>query len=85
MSDRRAKKDKKEHSKKEQKRTKKILMLDNGDEVPVKNMSIENTECFEIDEIDIDKIRVSIKYLYKKEHVHTKIMYLMKIMVNIFH
>ena len=29
---------------------------------------MENTECFEIDEIDIDKIRVSDKKLHKKQH-----------------
>ena len=62
MSDKRAKKDKKEHSKKEQKRKKKILMLDTGDEVSAKNTYMKNTKYFEIDEIDIDKIRVSNKY-----------------------
>ena len=29
---------------------------------------MEDTECFEIDEIDVDKIRVSSKKLYNKEH-----------------
>ena len=29
---------------------------------------MEDTECFEIDEIDVDKIRVSNKKLYNKEH-----------------
>ena len=29
---------------------------------------MENTECFEIDEIDIDKIKVSNRSLHKKQH-----------------
>ena len=70
MSDRKTKKDKKQHSKKEKKRTKEIPMLnlDNGDKVPAKNTYMENTELCKIDEIDIGKIRVSDKYSYKKPH-----------------
>ena len=45
-----------------------MLELDNGDQVSVKNTYMENSDFLEIDEIDIDKVRVSKKYLYKKEH-----------------
>ena len=74
MSDRRTKKDKKEHSKKEQKRRKKALMLklDNGVEIPARTTYMENAKYFEIDEIDIDKIRISNKYSYIKENVSNK-------------
>ena len=68
MSNRRTKKDKKEHSKKEQKRTKKTIMLDNEDKVLAVTTYMENTNLFEIDEIDIDKIGVSKKYLHEKEY-----------------
>ena len=44
------------------------LELDNGDEILAKTTYVEDTECFEIDEIDVDKIRVSNKKLYNKEH-----------------
>ena len=45
-----------------------MLDLDNGEQVSAKNTYMEGTDVFEIDEIDIDKIRVSKKYSYKKEH-----------------
>ena len=60
----------KKNTAKKNKVTKKTFMLelDNGDQVSAKNMYMENTDPFEVDEIDIDKIRVSKKYSYKKEH-----------------
>ena len=45
-----------------------MLKLDNGDEVSVKTIYMDDTKLFGIDEIHIDKIRVSNKYLYRKEH-----------------
>ena len=59
MSDKRTKKNKKEHRKKQHNEKKKTLTLklDNGYEIPAKTTYMENTECFEIDEIDIDKIK----------------------------
>ena len=44
------------------------LKLDNGVKIPAKTTYIENNKCFEIDKIDIDKIRVSESRLYNKEH-----------------
>ena len=49
-----------------------MLEPDNGDQVSVKNTYMGNTYLFEIDEVDINKIRVSKKYLYKKEHESNK-------------
>ena len=71
MSDKRAKKDKKEHSKKEQKNVRKIpqLKLDNGVEIPARMAYMkDNFKCFKINEIEINKIRVSGKKLYSKKH-----------------
>ena len=45
-----------------------MIELDNGDQVSAKNTYMEITDLFEVDEIDIDKIRISKKYSYKKEH-----------------
>ena len=42
--------------------------LDNGDAVPVKTTYVKNTKVFGIDEIDIDKIRVSNKHSCIKKH-----------------
>ena len=50
-----------------------------------KTTYMENTKCFEIDEIDIDKIRVSDKSLYQKQINHTNIMYSINITVDTFH
>ena len=44
------------------------LRLDNDAEIPVKYTCIKDVECFRINDIDIDKIRVSDKKLYNKEH-----------------
>ena len=71
MSNKRAKKDKKEHSKKEQKNVRKIpqLKLDNGVEIPARMAYMkDNFKCFKINEIEINKIRVSGKKLYSKKH-----------------
>ena len=45
-----------------------MLKLDNGDEIPAKTAYIKSTKYFKIDNIDIDKIKVSDKNLYNKEH-----------------
>ena len=44
-----------------------MLEFDGGDKVLAKTTYMENTKCFDTDEIDIDKRRVSDKYFYKKE------------------
>ena len=45
-----------------------ILKLNNGVEIPAKNMYKEDLKLFNINDIDIDKIRVSDKKLYDKKH-----------------
>ena len=60
-----------------------MLNLDNGDEVDAKTTYMKNTKVFEIDKIEIDKIRVSNKYSYEKTN-HAKIMYFMSITMSIF-
>ena len=60
MSYKRVKKDKKECSKKTKKTF--TLVFDNGEEIHKNNICMDSDECFEIDEIDIDKIRVSKKH-----------------------
>ena len=45
------------------------LKLDNGDEILAKTAYMkDNTKCFKTNYIDIDKIRISEKKLYRKEH-----------------
>ena len=63
-------KDQKKNTKKTTKKYQKIptLKLDNGDEIPSKTTYMKDTECFEINDMDIDKTRVSDKRLYSKQH-----------------
>ena len=52
-------------------RTKKIpmLKLDNKDKIPARiAYTKDNKKCFGIDEIDINKIRISERSLYSKQH-----------------
>ena len=44
-----------------------MLQLDNGLKIPAKTTYMENIKYFEIDEINVDKKRVSNKYVYIKE------------------
>ena len=44
------------------------LKLNNGVEIPAKNIYKEDLKLFNINHIDIDKIRVSDKKLYDKKH-----------------
>ena len=69
LSDKRIKKNTSKNSKKAPK-GKKIptLKLDNGNEIPAKTTYMKDTECFEINDIDVDKIIVSDKRLYSKRH-----------------
>ena len=69
MCDKRTKKNTAKNSKKPSK-NKKIpaLKLDNEDEIPAKTTYMKDTECFEINDIGIDKIRLSDKRLYSKQH-----------------
>ena len=64
MSNKTTKNNKKEHSKKTKKTF--MLMFDNEKEIHKRDIRMDSDECFEIDEIDIDKIRVSMEYPYGK-------------------
>ena len=44
------------------------VRLNNGVEISAKNIYKEDSRVFKINDIDIDKIRVSDKKLYNKEH-----------------
>ena len=70
MSDKRTKKTQQKIKKKKASKNRKTptLKLDNRDEIPAKTTYMENTECFDIDKIDIDKIRVPDKRLHSKQH-----------------
>ena len=71
MSDRRSKKNAPKNNKnKNASKNKKIptLRLDNDDVIPAKTTYIKDTECFRVNDIDNNKIRVSDKKLYNKEH-----------------
>ena len=69
MSDKRTKKSTTKNNKKASKNRKiPTLKLDNWGETPAKTTYIKDTERFKISDIDINKIRVSDKKLYSKEH-----------------
>ena len=69
MSDKRSKKvTTKNNNKASKSRKIPTLRIDNDDEILAKTKYIKDTECFEINDIDINKIRVSDKKLYNKEH-----------------
>ena len=50
------------------------LRLDNDAEIPAKTKDIKDVECFKIKDIDINKIKVSDKKLYKKNIINISIM-----------
>ena len=66
ISNRTTRENKKEHSKNKNKKAV-MLQLDNGLKIPAKTTYMENIKYFEIDEINVDKKRVSNKYVYIKE------------------
>ena len=71
MSDKRSKKNttkNNKNSKASKNRKIPALRLDNDAEIPAKITYIKDTECFKINDIDINKMRVSDKKLYNKEH-----------------
>ena len=72
MSDKRSKrnttKNDKNNKKGSKNRTFRTLRLENNAEILAKTTYIKDTKCFKINDIDIDKIRVSDKKLYHKEH-----------------
>ena len=70
MSDKRSKKNTTKNNKKTLKNIKILtLRLDNGNEIPAKiAYTKDDTKYFKVSDIDINKIRVSGKKLYKKEH-----------------
>ena len=46
-----------------------MLKLDNNDKIPARNVyAKDNEKCFGIDEIDINKIRISERSLYSKQN-----------------
>ena len=46
-----------------------MLKLDNNDKIPARILYAEdNNDCFGTDDIDINKIRISEKSLYSKQH-----------------
>ena len=52
-------------------RAKKIpmLKLDNEKKIPAKNVYMkDNSKCFGISDIDINKVRISEKSLYSRQH-----------------
>ena len=66
-----ANKNKKKDTVKNTSRTKKIpmLKLDNNDKIAAKIVyTKDNSKCFRINDIDINKIRISEKCLYSKQH-----------------
>ena len=68
MSDKRSKKNTTKKQKKSKNRKSPSLKLNNGAEIPAKTAYIKDTKYVKINDIDIDKIRVSGKKLYNKEH-----------------
>ena len=65
MADKRVKKNNKKVLKNRKIST---LRLDNDAEIPAKTTYIKHNECFRINNTDIDKIRVSDKNPYNKQH-----------------
>ena len=49
-----------------------VIRLDNDVEITAKTTYIKDTECFEINDKEINKIRVSDKTLYNKQHNSNK-------------
>ena len=69
MTDKRSNKNTTKNNKKASKSRKiSTLRLDNDDEIPAKTTYIKDTECYKINDIDINKIRVSDKKLYNKKY-----------------
>ena len=72
MNDKRSKKNTTKSNKNNKKLSKNrkisTLRLDNDVEISAKTAYIKDMECFKINDIDINKIRISDKKLYSKEH-----------------
>ena len=68
MSDKTSKKKTTKNNKASKNRKISTLRLDNGVEIPAKTTSMNYTKCFRINYIYINKIRLSDKKLYNKEH-----------------
>ena len=68
MSDKRSKNNTTKNNKASKNRKILTLRLDSDDEIPEKTAYIKDTECFRINDTDINNIRVSNKKLYNKEH-----------------
>ena len=63
-----------------------MLKLDNGVEIPAKTGYMkDNTKCFKIDGIDINKIRVSKKSFTAKNIIHASIMCFMNMLMITFY
>ena len=68
MSDKRSKNNTTKNNKASKNRKILTLRLNSDDEIPEKTAYIKDTECFRINDVDINNIRVSDKKLYNKEH-----------------
>ena len=67
MSNKRGKK--KNTTKKEAKnKTINTLKLDNGDEIPAMTIFMKDSKCFNINDIDINKVRVSEAKVFMREN-----------------
>ena len=80
------KNEKKNTTKKMTKKEKTLMRrLDNGAKVPAKIVYVkDNSKCFIINEIDINKIRVSKKDFTAKNIIHTNIMCFMSMIMITF-
>ena len=80
------KNEKKNTTKKMTKKEKTLMLrLDNGAKVPAKIVYVkDNSKCFIINEIDINKIRVSKKDFTAKNIIHTNIMCFMSMIMITF-
>ena len=78
------KKEKKNTVKKEAKsNTASMLKLDNDVKIPAMTIFMKDPKYFDINDIDINKIRVSEAKLFTKKINHTSITYFMKMVANI--
>ena len=71
MSNKRSKKNTTKNIKKPSKESL-TLRLDNDAQIPAKTIYMKDTKYFKIDDVDINKIRVSDEKLYSKEHNSNK-------------
>ena len=61
-----------------------MLKLDNDVEIPAKTIFMKDSNYFNINDIDINKIRVSNSRVFMKKKIHTSTTYSMKMGTNTF-